>query len=157
MDTHAIEDLNSLLEDELSAVQAYEKVIAKLNRFADKDKTLAGALDSHRERAKKLRGVITEMGGNAISDLNLGGKLAKLVIDGIGQISPKAMVTALSEDEGGWTSDYEWRLVAMKGNHREMVKEELFPQQQKTEEQLREMANAANNGLWPPACSMKDI
>ncbi len=156
MDSQAIEDLNFLLKDELTAIEAYQKILTKLEG-PDKVNILTEALKSHQDRASKLKSAVGKMGGEALSDIGVGGKIAKLIIDGAGAINPKAMLTALTEDEGGWSSDYEWRLVSMHGDHRQLVKEELWPEQQKTEAKIRELENSINKGLWPATPGTKDI
>jgi len=156
MDPKAIEDFNFLLTDELIAVEAYKKVLAKIEA-ADKSNVLEKALKSHQDRANKLKSAIVKLGGAPLSDIGMGGKIAKLIIDGAGTISAEAMIAALTEDEGGWSSDYEWRLVSMHGDHRLLVKNDLWPQQQRTEEQMRELASSITKGLWPATPGTKDI
>jgi hypothetical protein len=156
MDSQAIEDLNFLLKDELHAVETYQKILGKLENKGQPN-ILENALQSHKDRATKLKAAISKLGGEPITDTGLGGKLSKLFIDGAGAINDKAMIAALSEDEAGWSSDYEWRLVSMHGDHRLVVKEDLLPQQQKTEEKIRELANSINKGLWPATPGTKDI
>jgi bacterioferritin (cytochrome b1) len=156
MDSKAIEDLNFLLKDELAAMEAYKKVLAKMDGDG-KSIILKEVLQSHQDRANKLKSAIVKFGGEAVCDIGMGGKIAKLVIEGAGVISVEAMVAALTEDEGGWSSAYEWRLVSMHGDHRQLVKDDLWPQQQKTEEKMRELENSINKGLWPAAPGTKDI
>ena len=155
MDSKAIEDLNFLLKDELAAIETYQKVLGKLND--GKYNILKEALSSHEERANKLKSAIVKLGGEPLAEIGIGGKIAKLVIEGAGAINPEAMLTALTEDEGGWSSDYEWRLVSMHGDHRLLVKEDLWPQQQITEAKMRELGNCINKGLWPATPGTKDI
>jgi hypothetical protein len=156
MDSQAIEDLNFLLKDELAAIEAYQKILGKLGNNSEPN-ILEDCLKSHQDRAVKLKAAISKLGGEPIADTGLGGKISKLVIDGAGAISNEAMISALTEDEAGWSSDYEWRLLNMHGDHRLIVKEDLLPQQQKTEEKIRELANWINKGLWPATPGTKDI
>ncbi len=156
MDLQAIEDLNVLLKHELAAIEAYEKVVADLkdNRQSD---ILGAGLNSHQDRANKLKAAIVKLGGKPVTDIGLGGKLSELVLEGVGAISNEAMIAALAEDEGGWSSDYEWRLVSMHGDHRNLVKEDLWPQQQKTEDKMRKLEKSINQGIGPAAPGIKDI
>jgi bacterioferritin (cytochrome b1) len=156
MSTQAIDDLNALLKNELSAVETYNQALAK---FQDKHgaEILRRCQQSHLERTNKLRSTIIRLNGTPTPDIGLGGKFAKLVMAGAEKMGDKAIAVALQADEGEWTADYEWRLVSMHGDHRGLVKEELLPQQQETEEKLSELANAATKGLWPATPGTKDI
>ncbi len=156
MNSQAVDDLNGLLKDELAAIEAYGEVLSKVGKNVPVH-VLTECLGSHKIRAEKLRTAIVALNGQPIVDIGLGGKIAKLVIDGAQAINDEAMVAALGEDEGGWSSDYEWRLVSMHGDHRLLVKDELWPQQQKTEEKLREIVNSTTKGLWPATPGTKDI
>lgn len=156
MTQQVVEDFNYLLKNELAAVEAYKQVLSKINKNGD-NKILQDAFNSHKQRAEKLQNAIIQAGGQPISELGVGGKIAKLVIDGAGAISDETMIGALAEDEGNWTSGYEWLLVSMHGDHRNLVKEDLLPKQQQTEEKLRELENAINKGLWPATPGTKDI
>ena len=141
MTQQVVEDFNYLLKNELAAVEAYKQVLSKINKNGD-NKILQDAFNSHKQRAEKLQNAIIQAGGQPISELGVGGKIAKLVIDGAGAISDETMIGALAEDEGNWTSGYEWLLVSMHGDHRNLVKEDLLPKQQQTEEKLRELENS---------------
>lgn len=152
----AIEDLNGLLKNEQSAIETYKQALSKL-----KEKSVAGIISgcqqSHISRANKLRKAITELGGSPEEHIGLGGQFAKLVMAGAQAIGDKAIVMALEADEGEWSADYEWRLVSMHGNHRTLIKEELSPEQQNTEQKLRELANAATKGLWPAVPETENV
>ena len=156
MNAQAIEDLNALLKNELSAIETYKQALSK---FEDKRgaEILKRCQQSHVDRADKLRTAITRLEGKPAEDIGLGGKFGKLVMAGAQKMGDQAIVIALQADEGEWTADYEWRLVSMHGDHRPMVKDELCPQQKETEEKLSELANAATKGLWPATPGTKDI
>jgi len=156
MDKQAVEDLNFLLKDELAAVTAYRQVLNKLNGD-NRTAVLNESLKSHRERAAKLKNAIIKLGGDAVADTGLGGKIAKLVMEGAAAVNVEVMLAALTEDELSWSSDYEWRLVSMHGDHRDLVKTDLWPQQQKTDEDIRAIENSINKGLWPATPGTKDI
>ena len=156
MNSQAIEDLNALLQIELAANETYKQALSKFKDHHTVE-ILHRAQQSHLERANKLRSVVVNLKGTAIEDIGIGGKFAKLVIDGADKIGDKAIVIALQADEGEWTANYEWRLVSMHGDYRPMVKDELLPQQKETEGKLSELANAATDGLWPATPGTKDI
>ena len=112
MNSQAIEDFSGLLKNELSAIEAYTKVLSHMNKNGPVS-VLEECLEPHQDRAKKLQAAISKLGGQPITDTGLGGKIAKLIIGGAEAISDEAMIDALGEDEGGWSSDYEWRLVSL--------------------------------------------
>jgi len=156
MNSQAIEDLNTLLKTELSAIETYNKALAK---FQNKDKgtVLCECQESHVERANKLRAAITKLNGEPISKIGIGAKLAKLIMDGAKSVGDSAIIMALQADEEQWSADYEWCLVSMHGDHRLLVKDDLLPAQQLTDEKLRELANAVTKGLFPATPGTKDI
>jgi len=78
-------------------------------------------------------------------------------MEGAAAVNVEVMLAALTEDELSWSSDYEWRLVSMHGDHRDLVKTDLWPQQQKTDEDIRAIENSINKGLWPATPGTKDI
>lgn len=156
MNSQAIEDLNALLKNELSAVETYHQALAK---FQDKQgiEVLRGCQQSHTERANKLRSIILKLDGQPVTDIGVGGQLGKLVMGGAKTIGDEAIILALQTDEGEWTANYEWRLVSMHGDYRPLVKDELLPEQQTTEGKLRELANTATKGVYPATPGTKDI
>jgi len=151
-----IEDLNELLKNELSAIETYNQALSKYQDTLGLE-VLTGCQASHSDRANKLRSAIASLNAAPTDDIGLGGKFAKLVMDGADKMGDKAILVALQADEGEWTATYEWRLVAMHGDYRPLVKEDLFPQQQQTEEKLCELANTATKGIWPATPGTKDI
>jgi hypothetical protein len=156
MSTQAIEDLNALLKNELSAIETYNQALTK---FQDKNgaTVLQRCQQSHTERANKLRAAILNLNGDPSNDIGVGGKIGKLMMSGAQSIGDQAIIIALQTDEGEWSANYEWRLVSMHSDYREMVKNELLPEQQATEQKLRELANVATGGVYPAIPGTKDI
>ncbi len=156
MNSQGIEDLNALLKDELAAIETYNQGLAK---FQDKQgiDVLRGCQQSHIERANKLRQAISKLDGKPTDHIAVGGEFGKLVMSGANKIGDQAIILALQTDEGEWSANYEWRLVNTHGDHRPLIKDELFPQQQATEEKLRQLANASTGGVYPATPGSKDI
>lgn len=154
--SQAIEDLNALLKNELSAIETYKQALTTLKEKSAAD-LISRCQQLHMSRAEKLKKAIVNLAGTPEEHLGLGGQFAKLVMAGAQAMGDSAIVVALEADEGEWSADYEWRLVSMHGNHRSLVKDELWPEQQKTEQTMRELANAATKGLWPAVPGIKDV
>ncbi len=149
MNSEAVEDLNALLKGELSAVETYNQALPKVE-----NKEIAGVLSdclaSHEMRVGKLTDAIKEFGGTPESDTGVWGSWAKVLSGGASVFGDDATLAALEQEEDAQSSDYEWRLMRMHGDHRSLVKEELFPEQQRFRSMLSQLLNVENKGKWPP-------
>lgn len=157
MNAQAVEDLNALLKGELSAVETYSQALEKVEneRIAS---VFSDCLASHKTRVEKLQNAITEYGGTPESETGIWGSWSKILAGGAAALGDKASIAALEEEEDQHSSDYEWRLVNMHGEHRNLVKEELLPEQQTVRSRLSALLNDANDGAWPPTPEpMKEI
>jgi len=156
MNSQGTEDLNALLKSELAAIEIYKKALSK---FQNKNgvAALQRCQQSHNERASKLRAAISNLDGKPIDDTGGGGQLAKLIMSRAQNMGDSAIILALQADEEQWSADYEWRLVSMHGDHRNLVKDDLLPAQQMTDEKVREMASAVTKGLYPAMPGTKDV
>lgn len=152
----AIRELNELLQVELSAADTYSEV---LPRIADDQvvPVLKACLHSHSKRALKLRAKIQSLGGNPESDGGVWDKFASHFAAGASKLGELPAVTLLEEGEDLALSNYEWKLVRMHGDHRNLVKDELFPEQQETKEKVSELLNALTGGVWPPRPPRKEV
>lgn len=135
MDMQMVNDLNFLLRGELSAIEAYTEA---LKTVTDENAlpVLEDCLGSHFKRSEKLRYAIEEEGGRPITSGGAWAGLAKLITGGAGAMGDKAMIAALEEGEDIGTNDYEWQLVKMHGKYRNLVKQELKPEQDYTHRKL---------------------
>ena len=149
MNSEAVEDLNALLKGEISAVETYKQALPKVE-----DKEIAGVLSdclaSHKARVSKLTDAIRAYGGTPESDSGIWRSWAKVLSGGASVFGDDATVAALEQEEDAHSSDYEWRLVKMHGDHRNLVKDVLLPEQQRYRSMLSELLNAETNGKWPP-------
>lgn len=156
MNEQTVEDLNHLLEGELSAVAAYKSAIAKvkdpvINRVLEQNR------DSHTQRTNKLRTLIKKLGAVPNENDGAWGSFAKLVANAATSMGEKATIAALEEGEDLGSNEYEWRLLNMHGDHRNIVKEELLPEQQRTHKRLSEITNSYLGGIWPPTPEPKEV
>ncbi|MBY0358260.1 MAG: PA2169 family four-helix-bundle protein [Candidatus Obscuribacterales bacterium] len=135
MDTHEVEDLNFLLRGELSAVEAYTQAL-KTVESSETSRVLEECRESHATRSEKLRSAITELGGVPMESGGAWGGFAKFMTEGAAALGDKGTLAALEEGEDIGSNDYEWRLVKMHGKYRQLVKEELGPEQERTHKKL---------------------
>lgn len=149
MNSEAVEDLNALLKGELSAVETYHQALPKVES-KEIASVLSDCLASHELRVSKLRDAIEQYGGTPESDSGIWGSWAKVLSGGATAFGDDATVAALEQEEDAHSSDYEWRLVKMHGEHRDLVKNELMPEQQRYRNMLSNLLNAETNGKWPP-------
>ncbi len=149
MNSEAVEDLNALLKGELSAVETYNQALPKVEN-KEIASVLSDALASHEKRVEKLRDAIQNFGGTPEGDSGVWGSWAKVLSGGASVFGDDATVAALEQEEDAQSSDYEWRLVRMHGDHRNLVKEELLPEQQRFRSMLSNLLNAETEGKWPP-------
>lgn len=149
MNSEAVEDLNALLKGELSAVETYNQALPKVEN-KEIASVLSDCLASHRARVGKLRDAIRQYGGTPESDSGIWGSWAKVLSGGASVFGDDATVAALEQEEDAHSSDYEWRLVNMHGEHRDLVKNELMPEQQRYRSMLSNLLNVEMDGKWPP-------
>jgi uncharacterized protein (TIGR02284 family) len=156
MDASAIEDLNGLLQGELSAIRSYSEAVNKAN-----DPHVAEVFEqcrtSHLTRSSKLQAAVVDLGGLPATPSGPWGGLSKLVTSGAGVLGDKALAMALEEGEDIGASQYEWTLVKMHGDYRNLVKSELLPEQQRTHQILKKLTNALLDGAWPPITENKEV
>lgn len=156
MNSSNIEDLNGLLQGELAAIRSYSEAVRKAD-----DPRVAEVFDecrtSHLTRSTKLQAAVVETGGLPVTPSGPWGGLSKLVTSGAGAIGDRALAMALEEGEDIGASQYEWSLVNMHGDHRNLVKSELLPEQQRTHQRLKELTNQLLDGVWPPVTEKKEV
>ncbi len=149
MNSEAVEDLNALLKGELSAVETYSQALPRVESKIIAS-VLSDCLASHEKRVGALTNAIRGFGGTPESDSGVWGSWAKVLSGGASVFGDDATVVALEQEEDAQSSEYEWRLVRMHGDHRNLVKEELLPEQQRYRSMLSELLNAETEGKWPP-------
>lgn len=159
MNKESIEDLNALLKGELAAVESYLKAMdtfeAQQEPFVEN--VLRDCKVSHELRVLKLQNAINELGGHPEQDPGPWGGLVKLAVGGAGALGDKAVIAALEEGEDMGLNEYEWRLLRMHGEHRNLVKDELLPEQELTHKKMSKLVRAATSGVWPPTPDAREI
>ncbi len=130
-----IDQLNSFLRGELSAVETYEQAIHKVDDPIVKQ-ALGRIQASHRERVTKLQSQIASVGGTPATDSGPWGSFAKLVEGGAKTFGEKAALEALMQGEDHGRRDYETDLDDLTPPTRAWLQREIIPAQLATNDAL---------------------
>lgn len=110
--TKTIDQLNSLLRGEISAVETYKMAIEKLTK-ASFVSVLRDCLASHERRVTTLGDEIRKLGGTPAKGSGAWGTFAKLFEGSAAVFGEKAAIAALEEGEDHGRNDYERELADM--------------------------------------------
>ncbi len=135
-----IEQLNSFLRGEISAVETYNQALEKVDNATAK-KVLHDNLNSHASRVQTLRTEITRLGGSPADDSGAWGTFAKAVEGGAKIFGQSAAVSALEEGEEHGLKDYQGDLDELSVGLRSMVSEKLLGEQRKTRAAIDRLEN----------------
>jgi demethoxyubiquinone hydroxylase (CLK1/Coq7/Cat5 family) len=136
MDTQKnVEQLNSFLRGEISAVETYRQALESLETSAYSGK-LAECKKSHEERVAILREEIRKLGGNPAESAGAWGAFAKLVEGGAAALGEKTAIAALEEGEDHGNSDYKRDLAKLEGGARTLVEQKVLPLQQRSHAEM---------------------
>jgi len=130
MTTKTIDQLNSFLRGEISAVETYKMAIDKLSKTSFVS-TLRDNLQSHEDRVTSLRQEITKYGGEPADGSGAWGSFAKMIEGGAAAFGEKAAIAALEEGEDHGRNDYKRELDNLAPPTREFV-QGLLSEQLKT-------------------------
>tara|TARA_R110002096_G_scaffold433887_2_gene653731 strand:- start:40458 stop:40988 length:531 start_codon:yes stop_codon:yes gene_type:complete len=130
-----IEELNSFLRGERSAVETYNQCIYKLDN-AQIAKQLQTLKTSHLERVKRLTEEIAKRGGEPQTDSGVWGSFAKIIEGGASILGEKAALSVLVEGEDHGLNDYRDTMNDLSLEARKLVAGYLLPEQMRTREAL---------------------
>jgi len=128
--SNTIDQLNSFLRGEISAVETYKIALEKLAK-STYVASLRDNLKSHEDRVGQLRAEIVKHGGEAADGSGAWGTFAKVVEGGAAAFGEKAAIAALEEGEDHGRNDYQRELESIKPPTREFV-QRLLAEQLKT-------------------------
>ena len=133
----SIDQLNSLLRSELSAVETYDKVLDELRSSSERE-VLRECANSHRARVRTLRDTIGELGGVPADTSGVwGGAAAGLVRRNASAVGERAAIAALEEGEDHDRDDYYRALDQLDATTRRLVVEaRLIPEQHRTHDAI---------------------
>jgi len=132
----SVEQLNSFLRGEMSAVETYQQAIEKLEAFSTSRDQLLVNLKSHQDRVMMLRDAVVALGGTPADGSGPWGAFAKVVEGGAKAFGEKAAVAALEEGEDHGLADYKRGLDDLDPQSRTLVMSKLLPEQELTHKRL---------------------
>jgi uncharacterized protein (TIGR02284 family) len=125
-----IDQLNSLLRGEISAVETYRQAIEKVDDEHASDATaLRGVAQEHGEAAQALREEIRRLGGEADESSGAWGAWAKTVEGTAKLFGDAAALKALKEGEEHGLKDYREALGDVDEPARVLISTRLIPNQ----------------------------
>lgn len=127
----SLNTLNSFLRGELAAVESYRQAIDKVDKPPIKTQ-LDTCLRSHEQRVSVLKQQIQSLGGEPVQSSGSWGTVGKVIAGAAGMLSDKAAVAALEEGEDRVRDDYNQDLDKLDPSARQVVQEQLIPEQQRT-------------------------
>jgi uncharacterized protein (TIGR02284 family) len=126
-----IDQLNSFLRGEISAVETYRQALEKVTD-ARAVPTLNTCHSSHASRVQSLSAFITRLGGTPSTDSGPWGSFAKLVEGGAAAFGEAAAIAALEEGEDHGLRDYKADLPDLDPEARRFVEQDLLAAQTQT-------------------------
>lgn len=130
-DTKEIDQLNSFLRGEISAVETYRQVIDRLGSLPEAAE-LRDCMRSHEHRVMRLREEIQRRQGTAAESSGPWGAFVTLLEGGAKAFGPKAAIAVLEEGEDHGRNDYQRDVSALGREGRILVEQYLIPEQLRT-------------------------
>ena len=130
----SVEQLNSFLRGEMSAVETYQLALEKIDQISTVRDELLVNLKSHQDRVMILQEQIRVLGGEPATSSGPWGTFAKIVEKSAKVLGEKAAVAALEEGEDHGLKDYKRDIDDL--DAKRMVADKLLPAQQQTHDRL---------------------
>jgi hypothetical protein len=131
----SIDQLNSFLRGEMSAVETYRMALDKLDQTSTARDELLVNLKSHQDRVMALQDAIIALGGQPAQGSGPWGTFAKAVEGAAKVLGEKATVAALEEGEDHGLKDYKSDISELSPDCQRIV-DQLVVQQQQTHDRL---------------------
>jgi hypothetical protein len=132
----SVDQLNSFLRGELSAVETYRMALDKLDRTSPARVELEANLSSHRDRVVMLSDMILQLGGTPSDKSGPWGVFAKAVEGSARVMGDKVAIAALEEGEDHGLADYQRGLDDLDLSSNTLVRDRLIPLQKQTHDRL---------------------
>ena len=134
----SVDQLNSFLRGELSAVETYRMALDKLDAASPARIEIESCMASHQERVAALREAIVAVGGQPSTSSGPWGTFAKAVEGTAKVFGDKAAISALEEGEDHGLKDYKGGLDDrdMDFQARSILTGRLLPAQQATHDRM---------------------
>ncbi|OAH96989.1 hypothetical protein A1353_23680 [Methylomonas methanica] len=131
---HNIDTLNKFLKDELSAMETYQQVQAKLSEDAElgESKDLTPIFEDHKEAVSSLQTLISQLGGTPSADSGAWGTWAQIVQGGANLLGKEAALQSLQSGEKSGADAYAEALekTELPVEIRSLIETKLLPAQQ---------------------------
>jgi hypothetical protein len=132
----SVEQLNSFLRGELSAVETYRMALEKLDKNSEARFDLEANLTSHQDRVAMLRNAIVLCGGEPAEGSGPWGVFAKAIEGGARLFGDKAAIAALEEGEDHGLKDYKKDSDELAAEPRRLMNSRLLPLQQQSHDRM---------------------
>ena len=139
--SEAVDQLNSFLRGEISAVETYKQALEAVKTDAIRQQLLP-CHDSHQRSVELLRRRITDLHGEPAEGSGVWGAFAKAVEGGAALLGEKIAVSTLEEGEDHGLKDYKADLSKLDVESRRLVEMELLAAQLKTHRTLRDLKHS---------------
>jgi uncharacterized protein (TIGR02284 family) len=133
-----VDQLNSFLRGELSAVETYQQALRKLESFPQRN-TLERCARSHAERVRVLAEEVRRRGGKPSAESGAWGAFAKTVEGSAVAMGAKAAIAALEEGEDHGRDDYKRDVEKLDAAARAIVESQILPEQLRTHRELSDL------------------
>ena len=133
-----IDQLNSFLRGELSAVETYGQALEKVEHKTA-EAVLRENRSNHASRVDFLRGEIRRLGGEPATSSGAWGAFAKAIEGGAKILGESAAVAALEEGEDHGLKDYQSNLTELTPATRSTVATRLLGDQRRTHDALAQI------------------
>jgi demethoxyubiquinone hydroxylase (CLK1/Coq7/Cat5 family) len=130
-----VEQLNSFLRGEISAVETYRQALEALKSSSYRPK-IAECKQSHEQRVAILTAEIRRLGGTPAESSGAWGAFAKAVEGGAAVLGEKAVIAALEEGEDHGNADYKRDVSKLDPGVRAVIEERVMPLQIRTHAEL---------------------
>jgi bacterioferritin (cytochrome b1) len=138
MNNDTIETLNSLLRDELAAIDTYEEALHGRSAFSGKTE-LSQCQRSHELRVDILRDKIVSLGGNPATSTGIQGAWKKFVEGTAVAIGEEMAIRALETGEDKVLHDYRKDLAKLDPEVRLFLEQTCLPEEEYTHRTLSEL------------------
>lgn len=130
-DRREIDQLNSFLRGEISAVETYRQVIDRLAHLPEAVE-LRDCMRSHEHRVMRLREEIQRRGATPADGSGAWGAFVKALEGGATALGSKAAIAVLEEGEDHGRNDYQRDISTLGREARILVEQYLLPEQLRT-------------------------
>lgn len=132
----SIDQLNSFLRGEISAVESYRMALDKLDKDSTARTELLANMASHEERVSALRDAIRAAGGEPAAGSGAWGGFVKAVEGTARALGDKVAIAALEEGEDHGLRDYRSDIKDLDPQAQSLLANRLLPAQQVTHDRM---------------------